>query len=412
VKADSFYYDEVLGKTRPNLIVWTNSNELSNWSFNAADYQSITDVVGQKGMYNPVSHYKHIPQHIAMKQYSQFVAWPNEDAFTNTTTSYYYGMVVDGASAMISGKAFFSGQTYPPSIASYPAIDWTSLVSQVGDRLSGTMDAKSNILVTIGEGIKTLAMFKSPFKALTSLTTHGSKTIKDLVHAGASSQLEYIYGWRSLYNDIVALITLHHRVKTHINNLRAMTGVEQRMSTRQVDGSGAWPWRQRSYQGCKIEFRISRIERVAVFSAHYVLDEAVNHITAFEHYMDALGVKNVAEAVWDLVPYSFVVDWFINFNKILRRDPTVQVREKLTHVGYSVKTSYYGEFKSSFSGNNFWNGVNPSGDTSPAEGAERLIYQSYTRTRGFPPSTLTAGWFGSLSQQELANGAALILQRI
>jgi hypothetical protein len=129
------------------------------------------------------------------------------------------------------------------------------------------------------------------------------------------------------------------------------------------------------------------------------------------HTLRGLGVNKVVEAAWDLVPYSFVVDWLINWKAVFRM---VNLARFSTHtvrrMGYSIKEEWSCTPKVSVATPNLFDGT--PGITAVWNGQEEVVRRLYNRSVGFPSDTDTAGVFSTLSKTNMVDGAALILQRI
>jgi len=125
-----------------------------------------------------------------------------------------------------------------------------------------------------------------------------------------------------------------------------------------------------------------------------------------------MGTANVAEALWDLLPFSFVVDWFIDLERVVKYLPLYWNRHTFRRMGYSVKTEYRAALEiDSDATITWWNGMSfPKSKTELCP--EITVASTYVRTPGFPPDMSGVGAFNGLSFTHLADGAALIAQRL
>jgi hypothetical protein len=348
--------------------------------------------------YNEVTHTRHFPLLFEVPAASAKVE-------EGTSCPYYPGAQTLEL-ALQAGYYLASPAAYPPY--SLPSIDWNGLVSQVGESLDGHMTTKSNILVTIGEGLKTIAMLKNPLTPLRVLTR--SKSIREVVNGVAGLHLVYKYGWKQLYRDIVAFGDVHNRVSDHIAYLQKSKGKFRSLSATQTDTTSIGDDTEITHSFYKSIFRLSHFDRRATFSCQSRLDDSIDIHNRLRFTLQALGVDRVTEAVWDLVPFSFVIDWLINWRSFAKDPRTKFQNHHVRRLGYSVKEEWYCIPIFEYDRPPFTTG-GPRLQAS-SMGSAQIVQSAYSRTPGFPPGSETAGVFSSLSITNLVDGAALILQRI
>jgi hypothetical protein len=316
--------------------------------------------------------------------------------------------VADGGSFQATPEHMFTPDYTSWPTPSVPSIDWDGMVSTVGSALDGDMRTKSNILVTLGEGMKTLAMLKSPLKSLRAL--YGSRSTKDVVHGVANIHLEYKYGWKQLYRDVTNFSDLFNSVTKHMEYLKENVGTYRPVSASQVD-IATLPLYDRTSFFATLSFQKGTYKRTARFGCVSQLEQAMLDHGRMYHTLKGLGVDKVVEAAWDLIPYSFVVDWLINWKAVFR---AVNLARFSTHtvrrMGYSVKEEWEYTPKILVSTPNLHDGS--PGLSAEWNGQAGIVRTLYNRSVGFPADTETAGVFSTLSKTNLYDGAALILQRI
>jgi hypothetical protein len=126
--------------------------------------------------------------------------------------------------------------------------------------------------------------------------------------------------------------------------------------------------------------------------------------------LQALGVNKLVEAAWDLVPFSFVVDWMVNWRSF-SRDPRSYFASHATKLlGHSIRQEWVLKPSCTVQAPPFHDGTD--GPTATWQGQDHPCLSKYDRLPGFPSGTSEAGVFKSLSKTNLIDGAALILQRI
>jgi hypothetical protein len=145
-----------------------------------------------------------------------------------------------------------------------------------------------------------------------------------------------------------------------------------------------------------------------VFSLDVKRTQALNQWSWLKAAIEYTGVKDFAVDLWDLVPYSFVVDRFIGVNKLLGRNPVDWNSYQLLNVGHSLKEESTARVKTYSSISTYWDGTSVKTEYSDQSSA----YKTYVRTLGIPESSIGAGLFGGLSIYQLADAASLIVQRL
>lgn len=364
--------------------------------------ESMDDTVGEFSKYNTVVHIKDIPHNIVYPSGTIRLASPPIVTSWRTLERRLYG-----GGGLSSPKYHFTNYPKP----SLPPILWNDLVHDVGEKLDGRMVTRNNIIVTVAESFKTLQMIKNPLKGLRSLFgASGKKTFLDISKAVANTRLEYQYGWKQLYRDVHALASVYDQVTNHMKYIRDNIGVSLPVSSSQEDEAlpgTVYTWDSSEFRR---EFEFTKYKRTARFSCVHVIDDLALSHSRWQHTLDALGVDKLAGAVWDLIPYSFVFDWFFKLDRLVYQNLLRLNSHKMRRLGYSTKEEWH------FRPKTRTRLLSPGAGT-PTEyvywaGEEELYRKVYTRTPGFPPDTSGTGVFGTLSIANLADGASLIAQRL
>lgn len=299
-----------------------------------------------------------------------------------------------------------------PTIAA--PIDWSTLVTDVGARLDGSMTASTNMLVVVGELAETIGMFKNPFGLLTTNWSRAlakGKTLRQLSKAGANVWLEYKYGWKNFFLDFNATLKAAGEARKHVEYLMSTRDAYSSVGKSQHDESTySLPLRTIGSvaNGAAVTVSDLRIVRDATFSLDILRGEAFRVLSQPMYMMQRLGTNQLIPALWDLVPMSFVVDWFVDLQRYLKLNLAYSGMHNLRNIGYSVKTSWFASLivDCELQG---W-----AGHTKGVQGCypEQLVRKLYTRSAGFPPQTESEGIFGGLNLVHLADASALVAQRI
>lgn len=195
-----------------------------------------------------------------------------------------------------------------------------------------------------------------------------SKTLSDL-------WLEYHFGWAPLLDDISGAISV---LKSDPPSFSVRTGGRESASSAHWTGDSlSWSWKLRYEAKARIG------ATVFVSNANFAL-------------ANQLGLINPASVAWEVVPFSFLVDWFIPVGKFL---------ESWTDLlGYSIEYPFNTIYRVADSSQAyFWNGLPVSGGDCSGVGMVRSL--------GIPPYRFVRPQFKGFSVARGATAIALVIQQ-
>jgi len=399
------------------------------FSFYNRSYDSISDWVdppsGTRARFNPVSHTKHNYAPISGEFEFQFND-PN-------------------LPPLRCRCCVFGGLT--ASHRSVGSHDWSSLIAKMATALKGNLNTGTLLGVTLMETAKTISMFKNPFKILSphylrqrgKLTKQFLSPAKRLRNKAADVWLEAQYGWNSFYQDVKNFASSSASILNPAN-FEVLEGQWSRwaFSNKLQDQSvGNWIYQygenDATWQSSQAQYfpwatnggyrraRITSTVSTATIGCMQVLHRA-NAISNFVRNQHLLGLtpSEIVATLWEVIPFSFVVDWFINWHYLSRYFNEQRLfGSDVRKLGCSLKvlTNYDFQFVPimSFSGNNFpgiWYGKPPKTPYPLRYCEGKGSFSSYTRDTGLPNFTNVQSGFASagLSLKQGTSAAALIVQ--
>jgi len=323
-----------------------------------------------------------------------------------------------------------------------PALNWDEHVSQLADLLDDRISEGSLALVTLCEMGKTIQMVRNPFNLLKPdwRKRMGKLPGSQLVKRASDYWLEWQYGWKAGYADVKAA------ANTSAKLLAIKPKLERgfsRLSTQKVEtsswaspvyqtGENATTWTDHNAQlvagrlQSKVMYRASNgsVSRVSRLGCLQDLAR-VERVSSFLRFLDAWGVGSVSDVIdtlWEIVPYSFVIDWFLDWHAIRQIPKLGRLRSAdVRHLGSSVKiySSYDVEMLAGpqwyvYYRASPWSYKTPTGTSGSFTSKGRANHSVYTRTAGGPGiEGIVSGLLGTgLSSTRGASGLSLIVQRL
>lgn len=375
-------------------------------TYREGDLCAISDVIGAPALFNGCTH---------TRRYLVPISFPSasQEAVPSPLYVYWnqkYGGHLPAVRGAFSPHCMWGSLDYPTSY-SFGAVDWDALIQDVGDQLSGAMDARANILVFLGEARQTIRMFKNPF-GLVNTAYRGIKNLNQFLKLVAGGWLEYKWGWKQLDRDMTALFSSYDRARIHRSYLQETrsryTGIHAR-DTSSVNVSVPYPQIKGNTDPYHIIATRATAYRTCTFGVEILRGAQYRIASQMETMLEGLGAKNVLEAAWDLIPFSFLVDWFVDIGRVVATDPILWNTHRLRRIGHSTKI----DLKMAFA---FHSRVPQTSSHVPIveeirQTGEQTVYKSYTRVAGFP-ATGNADLFGNFRLTNIADGAALMAQRL
>ncbi|DAD51393.1 maturation protein [ssRNA phage Zoerhiza.1_33] len=232
-----------------------------------------------------------------------------------------------------------------------------------------------------------------------------------LLSAGANAELWYSFGVQPLIEDIKGVAELIGKIPKTIADIRRRA---TRLQTRHYA-------RMKELQGISlpadttsvVENPLPDFRQVSLQTQCRWVDPPAYHATlkfrydvamlddlalACSAWAQAFGLDKPLTVAWNAIPFSFVVDWFVDVGEwidSLQADPVLPI--VIEDFSHSVKWSYRADVTI-----RFWNGLY----TAPLGVGEHSYYE---RRRDIP-STIAPLHFGMPSVEQLSLGAALLVQ--
>jgi hypothetical protein len=321
-----------------------------------------------------------------------------------------------------------------------PDVPWGSLVSELGSLVRNDLQSNAYLPVTLMEMAKTFQMIRNPFGILKTNWRDlvGLKPLKHLVK-GSSIWLEGRYGWKPLVSDIgnfcdayVTFARESNRVGLDQDNLRYSTSSTFTVpSTPNYWGEDGPTWL--AYQADLVD-RFGRgntnngwmrvafdpmVVRAVVGCRKWLIAQRVK--SRMEKAMTLLHCRpqDLFAVIWELLPYSFVFDWFVDLQGImgLASAKELLVSSVTSQLGYSLKWSQ--QYSVGYIPDNFfwkyrspYSYRDPIACSSSSDSSSKGSRSSYVRLPGLPATSIDDFCSTDLSFTNRLDAAGLIFQLV
>lgn len=211
----------------------------------------------------------------------------------------------------------------------FPSFDLTSDLSRMGEVVLAQAYAKVNqSALCTGETLKdldsTVRMLRHPFKGSLDLVKkigkyrekYLKKSGSNAAKAGANAWLEYRYGWKPLLLDMDQIVEYSHRKRDMGQGTRRVARAGDRLERKASESfvHASYPTTGAGwyYTGGTQKNQELRVNAGVIFR--------VQNRTTSEGLAKLLGIRprDVLPTLWEMTPYSFVVDWFVNVGSWLQ----------------------------------------------------------------------------------------------
>ncbi len=232
----------------------------------------------------------------------------------------WYGIHVHGTPCDFWGlpqsPTFYSG----PAATEYPEVLYELLTSL--DPAQAVLEG----LPFLGELEATIGMIKRPHSFLSRIhvpkgmrmTPVGRVLEKIGLGKGSNAWLQYNYGWAPLFGDISTVVgaasSFSHQYEEYRNGSGGWRKKSLGKTFNVADGnvgpaSDRLTWSSSELYKVSLEYKI-------------LPAAATGYVLSYPNFLAkkmGLSLDHLASAAWELVPYSFVADWFLPVGDLLRQ---------------------------------------------------------------------------------------------
>lgn len=271
-------------------------------------------------------------------------AYPRFLAFSEPSLS-LSAVQWDGLAAVALGKmlpSFYTGFSLPNFLFELKDFKHIALAAR-----ASVLGRKTNIIAAL------LGMKGTGNRALRPDQVLGKRTMKQLSQA----YLSYNFGWAPLFSDIRKFFESWINFRERWSKMIANEGKPRTTRYRQyVDGTafsgdipesgeptfGGWSGvlhRRGRYEIHRI--KNPGIQYAATMRYRYKLPSDIHNVgRQMDALFDALGLQSGnPAAVWNAIPFTFVIDWFVNIGGFLERLRTdnIQIQTEILDFCHSAK---------------------------------------------------------------------------
>lgn len=311
--------------------------------------------------------------------------------------------VRDNASSKIRGAV--SGTYGPTNLIYYPGglSIAQSTVDAISNSLAGVVPQQMALYNFLLEIPQTLSLHKALVQPMREFAPYALSKLKRKRRASvaaANTVLAAEFGLMPLIDDLHTLLNLSQTLQKHCNKLAKVpkTGWQHMTyslggsATAGVFGSGSSDVSFTDYQTRASGMAWARVQAIS----------GVPPTPPLSMYADALGLGNVAGAVWEATPFSFVVDWFYSvgdkLDSMSHQFSNAQLRVK--EAGHWTKTETSASVR--------WNSYRMPDGVNYKPICGTALGQSFVRAPGIPTSTEA---FKAAGLRQGILGGMLVLQR-
>jgi len=249
--------------------------------------------------------------------------------------------------------------TYPAALGSaneFTATDWTSLSAKFFEAYDSFVSPQ----LLVGEDIVEHQVFKEAFltvlnptrairnlvKVLNPLRIKGKTpmgAVVDIARGASSQVLAYNFAVKPAIKDLKSALGAHSYVKNRLDYLRQNRGQYVRVGAVARAMASVSPYEpDESYPYAHVFASISNRYKESRIGGWGRVRDDINHKGDWAAYMQYFGIQHIVGLAWELIPYSFLIDWVTNAQARIRNLTRLRFGgpfSELTGLSCSEKTT-------------------------------------------------------------------------
>ena len=246
-------------------------------------------------------------------------------------------------------------------------------------------------------------------RSLGDLANKGGTGGKVKVNDGLDQFFSVIFGWAPLIDDLQKLSTFMssvHKRAGEIERLYSKSGLKRRLNLGTYGAEATTAnYIATSYPACIVQGKLQKTTRVERWgTVRWRPDVRPRYrpgdrklLRQLERVVGGLSVEGMSQGVWDLIPWSFVIDWFSDIGGFMKIYSNA-IPASPTHVNIMTKTTTWTTFTPSFRSQGM------------SGGSGQIYFETKERAPNVAPVMRTAVHF--LHRRQLSLLGALFSQRI
>lgn len=244
----------------------------------------------------------------------------------------------------------FAAATPRGSSGNYVHPDWFALQDSFDEALSSFVPSS----FFLGEDIAERAIFIDAFKLVINPTNAIKVFLKTAVHQlkkhrtmslgqvarsvtrnGANGWLSYNFAVKPAIKDLLEVVNAHQKVKRRMDFLVSHRGRFVPVRVKQeclASCAPSWP-EPPDYNSYSSFFtNVVRKHTLATMGCWAQVREDLTYGESWKAYLQHFGANKVLGTAWELIPFSFVVDWFLPVQELINKtrlpigNPFVEMR--------------------------------------------------------------------------------------
>lgn len=243
-----------------------------------------------------------------------------------------------------------------PKMPNIPTLAWDDLIDDLAGQLERGSESSFQALVFIAEARKTWEMIRNP---LSFLKPNYRKKVRGKTTRGleisSSVWLSGRYGWKPFLSDVTNFSVLTAKLMTSslLPKLQKRFAARKRtLTTSSIEYTNAcsqaqWAMYSQNFNWSNSKCLFYRLKdyqvELSLSASCYAWDPMMQISNLFDRLLVNAGAtvtwRNIRDVIWEILPFSFVIDWFVDFSNAWRPLNESSILQKAaSRLGYSYKS--------------------------------------------------------------------------